>query len=424
MIEKTVSKILRRRTLLAGLVLCSLMILSAAPKSFAESYASKNQAFATAKIVSAHTQFAFKLYQKLLEETPDKNLFISPTSISLALAMAYNGAGGETQKAMAQALDLDDLSREEINQESFALQQHLKSIDPKIELDIANSLWANSNRKTGGMFSSDFIQESRAYYDAEVRALDFNQPESLGTINDWITEKTKGKINHVLSDIRRNIFLLIDAVYFKGKWTRTFDKSLTKEGPFTLLDGREEKRPRMSQSGAYAYYRGNDFQAVRLPYGDKKVSMLIFLPDKQNGLTEFERNLTAENWEKWMRGFGFEDGDIVIPRFKMGYGDTLNKALEQLGMGVVFSNGADFQRMFLPRVKIEKVIHKAILEVDEEGTTAAAVTVIGGARASMASPYETKHFAMIMDHPFFCAIRDDTTGEILFMGSVLDPKGE
>lgn len=224
-----------------------------------------------------------------------------------------------------------------------------------------------------------------------------------------------------MNNLRFNkIKFLINAVYFKGKWTTQFDKKQTAEYPFYLAAGREKKHPMMSQSGKYRYYETKQFQAVSLPYGkDERLSLYIFLPSQNSNLSAFNKNLNAENWEKWMSQFRSQKGFIRLPRFKMNYDIKLNDTLKILGLGVAFGNRANFSGIG-DNLSISEVKHKTFVEVNEEGTEAAAVTSVGVAPTA-AIPQE-QPFQMIVNRPFFCAIRDNQTSTVLFMGSIVEPQ--
>ena len=371
------------------------------------------------RLVSANTTFGFKLFAKVAEQDGGKNIFISPASIGLALAMTYNGAAGETKDGMARALEIQGMNHLELNQAYSQLRTALESADPKVQLSIANSLWG----KKGVEFNPSFIERNKQYYGAEITALDFNDPGAPAAINSWVSDKTKGKIDKIIDRIESQaILFLINAIYFKGAWSAEFDKAKTRPDQFTTLAGLQKPHPMMNQSGKYRYYEGKDFQAVSLPYGGGRISMYIFLPAKSTSLGAFQKGLNAANWDSWMRAFVETQGDIAVPRFRVEYEIGLNEALKQLGMGTAFdADRADFsgiakssENVFISRVK-----HKAFAEVNEEGTEAAAATSVEMSVTSVMRP--RKSFRMIVDHPFFCAIRDNTTGALLFMGSIVDP---
>ncbi|MEQ8995416.1 MAG: serpin family protein [Coleofasciculus sp. B1-GNL1-01] len=369
------------------------------------------------QLVEANTKFGFKLFSEILQEDSNKNVFISPTSIAIALAMTYNGASGETQAAMANALELQGMSLSEVNQANEALKTTLENADSDIQLSIANSLWA----KQGVSFKPEFLQRNQQFYDAQVTDLDFANPEAKRIINNWVKEKTNGKIPQIISDIQPDdLLFLINAIYFKGNWMEQFDKDKTEDRPFYLADGTQKQHPMMSQSGEYQYYEDDSVQAISLPYGKGRLSFYVFLPRETVSLDTFEQQLTPENWQQWMNRFGKRDGSIVLPRFKLEYEIKLNEALKALGMDVAFDRRADFSNMTEADILINQVKHKTFVEVNEEGTEAAAATSVGIVLTS--ASFTQTPFEMVVDRPFFCAIRDNQTGTILFMGSIREPK--
>ena len=373
-----------------------------------------------ARLVSANTRFGLKLYGEVLKQNAGKNVFISGSSVALALAMAYNGAEAETKQSMARALELQAMSEGEVNQAFRDLNAALASPDPQVQLQIANSLWA----RKGINFKPDFIQRTKDFYGAEVAELSFDDPNAPGKINEWVSDKTKGKIDKIVDQISPDaILFLINAIYFKGKWSAEFDKANTKDETFTMGDGRQKKVPMMNRSGDYKYFEDKNFQAVSLPYGGKRVAMYVFLPASGTSLEAFHKSLTAENWENWMEKFQQTPGDVALPRFKMEFEAELNDALKALGMGAAFDpSQANFSRMvqLANNVYISKVKHKSFVEVNEEGTEAAAVTSTEMRTTSIQMPRQ--RFRMVVDRPFFFAIRDNQTGAVLFMGSILDPQ--
>lgn len=368
------------------------------------------------RLVGANNQFGFDLFNQLQSTDKDKNIFFSPLSIATALEMTYNGAAGETKEAMARTLKLEGMKQIEVNQASANLMKSLKSTDPKIELAITNSLWA----KQGVKFKEDFLARNRQFFGAEIASLNFADPKAKTTINNWVSKSTKGKIPSIIDQIQRDqVLFLINAIYFKGLWEKKFDKALTKNEPFHLLSGSQKQAPMMSQSGTYNYYRGDKFQAVSLPYGKGSTSLYLFLPDKGSSLSQLMKEF--QKCEQWIKSFRSTPGDVKIPRFKMEYEKSLNETLKALGMDVAFiPNKADFSGMKDGRdLFISEVKHKAIVEVNEEGTEAAAATSVGVSLTSI-RPVEER-FTFVADHPFLIAIRDEKTGAILFMGAVVDP---
>lgn len=370
------------------------------------------------KLVNANNKFGFKLFSELLKkESSEKNVFVSPSSVAIALAMTYNGASGSTQKAMARTLELQGMNLSEINSSYAALKKLLENPDANVQLTIANSLWANQNTS----FKSDFLKRNKDFYNAQVTSLNFQDAEAPNIINNWVKDNTQGKISKIVDQIQPDqVLFLINAIYFKGKWSNEFDKSQTATLPFYLASGQQKQHPMMSQDGDYRYQENDQFQAVSLPYGkDGKVSLYIFLPKQNSNLKTFYQSLNAENWDNWMAQFRRREGSIRLPKFKTDYDVTLNDALKALGMGEAFSNQANFAGIG-KNLAISQVKHKTFVEVNEEGTEAAAATSATITLTSAATP--TEPFKMIVDRPFFCAIRDNQTGSVLFMGSIMEPQ--
>jgi len=370
------------------------------------------------RLVDANNRFGFALLHQLREAEEGKNVFLSPASITLALAMTYNGAAGETEQAMAKAMSLDGLSKEELNQAAMDLRQSLQSADPKVEITIANSLWA----RQGVSFKKQFLETNRQYFGAQVSVLDFGDPNAPQTINRWVEGNTRGKIKKIVDGIPAStVMFLINAIYFNGKWQKPFDKSLTQEKPFHLANGEQKRVPMMAQTGRFPYLKGESFQMVSLPYGAGRLSMVIVLPDEGISLNEWLKSLDAKTWKEWTSKLVTTDGELQMPRFKTEYDKTLNDALKSLGMAVAFDpDRADFTGMRDARdLFLEKVHHKAVVEVNEEGTEAAAVTSVQVGITSVQQPRPP--FKMVVDRPFFFALRDTRTGAVLFMGAVHEP---
>jgi len=338
-------------------------------------------------------------------------VFLSSFTVAIALAMAYNGAEGKTKQAMAKVLGLTGLGLQEVNEANATFMSMQGGLDPKVQLAIANSIWACN----GIELAPDFVRRIRDHYSGEVVNLDFSDPGAADMINEWVASKTNEKIRELVTsgDVRSAILILINAVYFKGIWTTQFDEEKTEERAFTLLDGSRKRHPMMSQSGYYDYCENELFQAVSLPYGERRISMYVFLPKPTISTDRFLKALTVENWQQWMSRFHEMEGEVVLPRFRVEYGADILPNLVALGGGEFA--GVDFLGMGAGPLVISKVIHKTFVEVNEEGTEAAAVTAV-------LMPTGLGHrFSMVVDRPFFCAIRDNETGVLLFMGLVLDP---
>ncbi|PSB14340.1 proteinase inhibitor I4 serpin [filamentous cyanobacterium CCP1] len=368
------------------------------------------------RLVSANTRFGLQLFSQLQQETIAENLLISPSSVVLALTMTYNGANGTTQQAMAEALQLQGLSLAEVNQANAALYHSLENAD-QVTLSIANALWA----RDGFDFNADFLQRNQTFYQAEITALDFASPQAVSQINEWVSQNTEGKIPTIVDQLSPDAVLyLMNAIYFKGNWTTPFDPDITTDRPFYLPDGTEKRHPMMQQEGRLAYYETEQFQAVALPYGDdRRLSMYIFLPQPDYTLEEFSESLTPENWDTWMAQFSMQTGTLQLPRFTFEYSTSLNDALSALGMSIAFSDQADFSNLSNEPTAISEVLHKTFIEVNEEGTEAAAATSVE--IITLSAPVDPP-FQMTVDRPFFFAIRDNQTQTVLFLGSVIAPE--
>jgi serine protease inhibitor len=368
------------------------------------------------RIVDANNGLGFNLFIELAEAEPGENIFISPSSILTALAMTYNGADGETRAAMEEALSLQGMTMEDVNDAISDLLTILENPDPKVELAVANSLWS----RRGVDFKEDFLQRNIDYYKAEISELNFNDPGAADHINQWVREHTRDKIDGIIEPPinPEAILFLINAIYFKGEWSEPFDPEMTRSLPFHPYEGTAAERPVMFRNDHFQYMENNLFQAVNLPYGkNERISMYLFLPAEEVSLEEFYAEMDPAAWDRWIDAFGGMEGVLGLPRFQFEYKATLNEALEALGMGIAFDReSADFSAMhpIPPRLYLSEVKHKTFIEVNEEGTEAAAVTSVEVGVTAM-----PEIFTMIIDRPFFFAIADNLTGTILFMGSVL-----
>ena len=369
-------------------------------------------------LVEKTNDFGFNLYKNLARE--NENIMISPVSVSLAMAMVYNGANGVTREDMARALNVQGLELDRLNKNNLALLYYLTSADPELTLNIANSIWMLEDFK----FSEAFVATVKNDYQAEAKKLDFADPKSAEVINKWVNDKTRGTIDQIVTPPidSQTIMFLINAVYFKGSWTSPFETELTSEQAFNLVDGQTVTVPTMYQSGSFDYLKSSGFQALRLPYGeDEQMAMVLFLPDQNTSLSEFQNQLNQDNWSNWQAHFEAKAGTLMLPKFTMEYEKSLNQVLAELGMGIAFEPGkADFSGLAAAAaddIYISNVKHKTFIEVDETGTEAAAVTSVEVGTTSMPA-YD---FELNFDRPFFYAIEDSETGAIVFMGAVLDP---
>ena len=372
-------------------------------------------------LVSANTGFGFDIFKELILEDSNQNVFISPLSILLALAMTYNGAVGDTNLAMAEALQFKGFDLEELNSGFHDLLLSIKNADSDIDLAIANSIWYILGYKV----KEDFIERNRKYFGSEVNEIDFAAPEAVDTINGWIEEETRGKIDKMLSEIPADaVMYLINAIYFKGNWTYPFDENLTGDDDFYLIDGTTKKVPMMSQQENFGYYKGDNFSGVKLPYGQEKMAMYIILPDEGVNLDSVIESLDTDRWKDILESFSSKQVYISMPRYKMEYGiKLLNNVLINLGMGIAFDPYlADFSGIVSRESGespwISRVLHKAVIEVNEKGSEAAAATVVEMMESAM--PVE-EIIEFVVNRPFFFIIADNRSGSIIFMGKVVEP---
>jgi len=354
-------------------------------------------------------------------EDGGKNIFISPLSISTALAMAYSGAGGSTQADMAGTLELGYGDLRDVNEGYLGLMESLESADRQVSLVIGNSVWMDESFEPK-VFPT-FTEEMGTYYDGEIFTRNFRAPGTINDVNGWISEKTNDKIDKMISEIDPEIVMfMINAIYFKGDWTTEFDEAETREGDFFLPNGEIVRPEIMSTSGNFSYYSGEGFKIARLPYGRDKIAMYILLPDEDESLESLLEVLNQTTFDDCLGRLSPVDGlKVKLPKFRLEYGTKrLNDALTNLGMGVAFdmyaANFSGIASIDQENLYIDFVDHKAFIEVNEQGTEAAAATVVGIALSS--APMEITFYA---DRPFFFVIRDDRSGSILFMGSIVDP---
>lgn len=376
-------------------------------------------------LASAGNDFGFHLLGELNHEQPNQNIFISPTSIALALAMVYNGADGATREQMSNVLALQGFNLDSLNQAAGSFMEWLGEADPEVELDIANSVWY----KQDFPFKQSFIDMAARDYDAAVSPL-----TTAGAINDWVSEKTHDKITSIVDRIESDdIMFLINAIYFKGGWKSQFPKGMTHEEDFFLLAGDKFKHQMMQQQGDFAYCEDSSMQAIILPYGNANFHMLVILPTEEFGYAKLLGELNSDFWKDLQRRLWVREGTIVLPRFRIEYDVTLNNALVALGMKDAFDAArADFSGMWQKsegptlidsNVYIKEVRHKTYVDVNEEGTEAAAVTSIGMGLATSSIAESPRPFRMVVNRPFICAIVERQSGAILFLGGITDPRG-
>jgi serine protease inhibitor len=362
-------------------------------------------------MVTADNAFGLSLFDTLLGGSDGGNIAISPLSVSLALQVLYNGAAGSTQQAMAETLELGTLSDQALNSDNAALQASLLSADPKVQLTIANSLWVD---QSAGSVLPSFTQTDQTYYGATIGDL----AGAPADVNAWVDSATHGLITELMPAGVYQDAIIANVLYFKGQWTTSFDPTNTTPAPFTLSNGSQTPTELMHQTGSFPYAAGTlhgvDFQAVRVPYGQGRFSMLIILANAGADVTSFVTAITVDDLNGLMAQLEPAMVTIGLPRFTASYGTSLTGALASLGMGIAFVPSADFSAL-APGFWVNVVEHKTVVEVDETGTVAAAATGIG---VTTAAPQQ---YTIIMNHPFFYAIQDDKTGDLLFIGLLMNP---
>ena len=376
------------------------------------------------ELLQTSNDFAFDIFKEIVSnEENENNLMISPLSISLALAMTYNGADGDTKEAFEKVLHLNGLSVEEINQSYQKLVSALLSVDPKVIMEIANSIWYRDDFYV----ENDFLNINKNYYDAEVIDLDFTDPASVDVINNWVSDKTHEKIDKIIEKIDpENVMFLINAVYFKGIWKYQFNKNDTKDEPFYNQNGDLLNNVKMMSFKEKISYASNDlFQAVELPYGQGNFTMIVLLPKYHVSLDNLVSEMNSTSWKTWMESFSDKtEVNVYLPKFKVEYKKELIPDLAQLGMGIAFSDFADFTKINKNGgLYISSVKHKTFIEVDEEGTEAAAVTSVTVSFTSAGGGGDVS-IEFRADHPFIYVIREKYTGAIMFMGKIAEPETE
>jgi serine protease inhibitor len=374
----------------------------------------------SAELIEADNTFGLDIFQKIREESDEENIMVSPFSISVALAMVYNGAEGETKTEMQNTLHLSGLTPEEINASYKMLINALQNLDKDAVLKITNAIFY----KNGFSVKPDFLATNKEYYDAEVDDLDFNAPSSVETINSWVAEKTNNKIIKIIETLSPDDrMVLLNAIYFNGIWSRKFDEDGTQARNFRKLDGSNNEIPMMNKEDALNYSTNSLFQAIEIPYGNGNYNMVILLPQEGNNSQNIIDELSVENWKNWTDDFAIKNNVVVtMPRFKFSYEFQLNDVLKKMGMQKAFSEiEADFSGITNDEdLYISSVLHKSFIDVNENGTEAAAVTAVTMTTMS-AGPSTPQKIYFTVDKPFVFAITEKDTDAILFIGEVQNP---
>ncbi|NLF41971.1 MAG: serpin family protein [Bacteroidales bacterium] len=372
-------------------------------------------------MVGSSNTFGFDLFRYIEQNNESQeNIMVSPLSIDYALFMAYNGAKGETKEQMKSVLHTTGLSDEQFNQNNLNIMNALMNVDPLVQMKIANSIWHDKDFNV----LSRFIQVNQTFYKAIVESLDFSDPQSVQIINNWVSEQTNGKIPAIIDAIPDDAVLyLINAIYFKGQWKYQFDETLTMPRTFYKQDGTQSNPETMVSQAAFRYYENEKFEAVELPYGQGNYSMVVLLPKTSSNPSEVISLMNSQNWDSWIEGMVEQESVVVyLPRFTFSYEMLLNSTLQGLGMTNAFNPEiADFSGITTQmEIFISRVIHKTIVEVNEQGTEAAAVTAIEFYNTST-GPDEPEPKYFYVDRPFVFVIRERDTNAVLFAGKVMEP---
>jgi serpin B len=374
---------------------------------------------ALAKLAAANNEFSFKLLSQLAREQPGKNIFLSPYSAATALQMAANGAAGVTKAEMQKVLGTSALDTNELNAACKAAAALLNSKATNLILTTANALWYRQSAQ----IKKSFLDANRNIHSTTIKPLDFSHvPAAEKAINHWASDETHGRIDGIANGLIDPLYtdlVLANAIYFKGKWADPFDPKLTSDRPFHPAKGAVKPWPMMEESRSFSYRQGSGYQAVRLPYQGGALAMYVFLPAPGSSPGKFLQVMNGDKWRRvTMPGFKPQDGLVVLPKFKLADTYELVRPLTALGMRSAFDHThADFSGMFGEPHAISAVRQKTFIELGEEGTEAAAVTVIGTI-ATSALPIRPKPFELIVDRPFLFAIVDARSEMILFLGVI------
>lgn len=368
-------------------------------------------------MVRSDQQFAFDFFANLFDEeafTEDKNFMVSPLSLSMALAMTMNGAAGETDRVMKKTLQMDDYSKTEINSYYKKLKEALLKTDPTTKLSIANAIFANRQVAV----HPDFIKTNQLYYDATVQPVDFSDATTTDIINKWASDQTHGLIKKVIERTNaQDLMYLLNALYFKGMWSTGFHARNTTQRPFTYENGARKSVDMMRQTAKFNYTENQNLQLVQLPYGNQAFSMMVLLPREGKKLKDV---VTAarqgDYWSGLKSGLREAEVELFLPKFKTKYSKKLNDVLTRMGMGITFTDAADFSGISDIPARISFVKQDTYISTDESGTEAAAVTTVGMEMTSM--PTQPKKVIFNAERPFIYIIQENSTGAILFMGAV------
>jgi len=377
------------------------------------------------EVIDSANKFAFDLFKPILSDAKGtENIMISPFSIASALSMTLNGAAKQTFDDMRSSLRLTGKTLEQINDTYLKLMTEMIPADERVVLEIANSVWVEKRLNV----KQKFITDVQNWYRAEALGIDIADPDAVKIVNDWIAGKTHDKITNMLDYLDPDLaMLLINAVYFNGLWRNQFDKDDTKEESFYVTPSTPVTVPMMHQTENLKAAKDNNLTIIDIPYGQGNYSMLIVLPDADITTSDVAEALTPSLWSEWMELLANNNThkvELSMPKFRYQYKKLLNEDLIDLGMGIAFSDWADFNNISDQELQISRVIHQSFIEINEEGTEAAAATVVEIRFTSSGPDAEPLVWKVDIDRPFLYFIHEIYTGTLLFMGRVSDPTAE
>jgi serine protease inhibitor len=364
------------------------------------------------KVLDQGNLFGFDLFTRISRQNPDSNLCLSPYSIYSALAMAANGAGGETLDEFLNLLGTGENDLESLDRSIRTIDSILIAKDPATVFETANSVWYNN---VGFSVYPSFSRLMTVYFDAQVNGLDFGSPDVLPAINGWVSDKTHGKIQKILESVNpQDLCFLINALYFNGKWTNPFERKFTQMKGFTNSDGKRVEVPTMEMWDSVGYMKDDDVRAIVKPYGDESWGMYLFLPPVGADLDEWIEGSLSVQWPDWQKKMETKRKlEVFLPQVKVETFLDLSNVLAAMGIPTAFSAQADFSGLGPGELFISQVLHKTYIDVNEDGTEAAAVTLVGWVGAGPPE-YEIR-----FNRPFVFVIAEKSTGSILFIGKVV-----
>ncbi len=390
----------------------ALTLASCSQDNPVDKHPERNITAADQKTIANSNDFGYDLFKLVEKDNPGKNVFLSPLSVSFALGMTYNGASGSTREAFVNVLRLAGMDSIEVNDSYRNVSDILYSLDDKVKFSLANSIWYKQEYS----FEKTFIDLNKKYFNAEVTALDFNSPDAAGIINKWVEENTGGKIKKLIESVSPEMIMyLINTIYFDAPWKYKFDKTKTIDGEFINSNGETINCKLMQNSGKFLCWRDQTVTALSLPYGNGSFRMLLLMPE--GSISDYIAGLDNSDINAIDALLAERETDIVIPRFTMDFDVKLNDYLSAMGLSIAFDpNTADFYNMYKAsdELYISEVKHKSYVEVDEEGTVAAAATSVGIGNTATPPTY-------VFNKPFVFLITDTKTNTVMFIGKLEKP---